>query len=70
MYNGYMKFHFTLSVHQDIYNKGDVFIRVLEQLAQDRMLSDQADWARARDVLEQHEGVARDINLAPDIPLN
>jgi len=57
-----------LEVHQDIYNKGAISIMVLEQLAQDSMLSDRVDWARAGDVLEQHEGVARDITLATKIP--
>lgn len=57
-----------LEVHQDIYNKGDVSIKELEQLAQDRMLSNRVDWARASDVLEQHEGVARDITLSTEIP--
>ena len=31
-------------------------------------LSDRVDWARAGDLLEQHEGVARDITLVLDSP--
>jgi L,D-transpeptidase ErfK/SrfK len=59
-----------LEVHQDIYGEGDVSLSALEQLAQDMLLSDSIDWARASAVLEQHEGVVRDITLFSEIPLN
>ena len=52
-----------LEVHQDIYLNGNVSMEALEQQAQDAMLSDRIDWARATNVLEQHEGIARDVTL-------
>ena len=53
-----------LEVHRDIYNKGDVSIKALEQRAHDAMLSDRIDWSRAKAVLERHEGVVRDVTLS------
>jgi len=55
-----------LEVHRDIYNKGDVPIAVLNQLAHEAMLTDAIDWALAYDALEQGEGVARDVTFLPD----
>lgn len=57
-----------LEAHRDIYNKGDVSMGALERLAHDAMLSDRIDWSRADDVLERHEGVARDVTLFSKIP--
>jgi len=54
-----------LEVHRDIYNKGDVSLKVLERLADDAMLSDRIDWSKAANVLEQVDGVARDVTLSP-----
>ncbi|HSD83572.1 MAG TPA: L,D-transpeptidase family protein, partial [Anaerolineae bacterium] len=52
-----------LEAHRDIYNKSDVSMVALERLANDAMLSDRIDWTRAAEVLEQREGVARDVTL-------
>lgn len=57
-----------LEVHRDIYNKGDVSLMALERLAQDAVLGDRIDWARAAEVLEQREGVARDVTHAAAQP--
>lgn len=56
-----------LEVHRDIYNHGNVTLNALEWLAHDMRLSDRIDWPRAIDVLEQREGVARDVTLGPNI---
>jgi len=56
-----------LEVHQDIYLNGNVSMKALEQQAQDVMLSNRIDWTRATYVLEQHEGIARDITLSTKI---
>lgn len=53
-----------IEAHRDIYGKSDVSIAALEELAQESMLNDRIDWARAAEVLEQQEGVARDVTLA------
>lgn len=52
-----------IEAHRDIYNESDVSLRTLEQLAHDAILSDRIDWSRATDVLEQRDGVARDVTL-------
>lgn len=57
-----------LEVHRDIYNQGDVSLGALEWLAHDAMLSDWIDWSRAADVLEQRDGVARDVTLSFQTP--
>jgi len=59
-----------LEVHQDVYLTGNASLKALEQLANDAMLSDRIDWSLATTVLEQHEGVARDVTLSYEIPLN
>lgn len=53
-----------LEVHRDIYNQSDISMTALEQLANEVMLSDKIDWLRAAEVLEQKDGVARDVTLA------
>ncbi len=57
-----------VEAHRDIYNESDVSLEALEQLAHDAMLSDRIDWARAADVLEQRDGMARDVTLYSQIP--
>jgi len=57
-----------IEVHRDIYHKVDVSLIALEQMAQDEMLSDRIDWSRAADVLEQKDGVARDVTLSSQTP--
>jgi L,D-transpeptidase ErfK/SrfK len=57
-----------LEVHQDIYHNGNVSMEALEQQAQDAMLSDRIDWTRAAIVLEQHEGIAREVTHSSKIP--
>ncbi len=52
-----------VEAHRDIYNKSDVSLAALEQLAHDAMLSDRIDWLRAADVLEQKDSIARDVTL-------
>lgn len=52
-----------VEAHRDIYNKSDVSLAALEQLANDAMLSDRINWLRAAEVLEQKDGIARDVTL-------
>ncbi len=57
-----------LETHRDIYNKSDVSFAALEQLAHEAMLSGRIDWLRAAEVLEQKDGIARDVTLSSQIP--
>ncbi|MDP3678973.1 MAG: hypothetical protein Q8R23_07790, partial [Methylotenera sp.] len=57
-----------IEAHRDIYHKVDVLLDALKQMAYDAMLSDQIDWSRAADVLEQKDGVARDVTLSSQTP--
>lgn len=57
-----------LEVHRDMYNKGDVSLVALERLAQDAMLRDRIDWSKAANVLEQMDGVARNVTLSSQTP--
>ena len=57
-----------LEAHRDIYNESDVTLAALEQLANDAVLSERIDWLRAADVLEQKDGIARDVTLYSPIP--
>ena len=57
-----------VEAHRDIYNESDVSLAALEQLANDAMLSDRINWLHAADVLEQKDGIARDVTLYSQIP--
>jgi len=57
-----------IEAHRDIYHKVDVSLGALEQMAYDAMLSDRIDWSRAADVLEQKDGMARDVTLSSQTP--
>ncbi|MGB7815112.1 MAG: L,D-transpeptidase family protein [Methylotenera sp.] len=59
--------HIFLEVHRDIYNESDVSLAALEQLANNAMLNDRIDWVRASAVLEQMDGIARDVTLYSQI---
>lgn len=52
-----------VEVHQDIYHNGDISMKALEQMALDAMLTERIDWERAKNVLEQRDGIARDVTL-------
>lgn len=56
-----------IEVHRDIYDKADVSLPALQQMARDAMLSDKIDWSQAVKVLEQMDGVARDVTLFPQV---
>jgi len=60
--------HIFLEVHQDIYLNGNVSMEALQQQVQNAMLSDRIDWIRATTMLEQHEGIARDVTFSSKIP--
>jgi L,D-transpeptidase ErfK/SrfK len=57
-----------VEAHRDIYEKSNVSVDALKHLAQDAQLSDRIDWLRAAEVLEQRDGGARDVTLAPPAP--
>ena len=54
-----------LEVNQDIYNKGGVSLKALEELVSDARLGNRIDWSLANAVLKKKDGVARDVTLPP-----
>lgn len=52
-----------LEVNPDVYNEGINVLQVLNKLAEANHLADRIDWQRAAQVVEQQEGLARQINL-------
>lgn len=54
-----------LEVNQDIYNKGGVSLKALEELVSDARLGNRIDWSLANAVLKKQDGVARDVTLPP-----
>lgn len=59
-----------LEVHQDIYQKGDISLAALEKLASDATLSNDIDWEQAKNILELQDGIAHEITLQTNTPLN
>ncbi|MHB8167442.1 MAG: L,D-transpeptidase family protein [Sulfuricella sp.] len=55
-------------VNRDIYNKGVNAFQMLNELAEANHLTNRIDWQKAAQVVEQQEGLARQINLQPDTP--
>lgn len=52
-----------LEVNQDVYSKGVNALQMLKELAEENHLADRIDWQKAAQVVEQQEGLARQINL-------
>lgn len=51
-----------------MYNKGNVSMESLMQIAHDASLNKRIDWVKANDVLLQHKGIAHDVTLETTIP--
>jgi L,D-transpeptidase ErfK/SrfK len=52
-----------LEVHRDVYNKGGNALKDLMELAAANHLANEIDWQKATLIVEQKEGLARQINL-------
>ncbi len=52
-----------LEVNRDVYNKGVNALQMLGELAEANHLADRIDWQKAARVVEQQEGLARQVNL-------
>ena len=52
-----------LEVNRDNYNKGVNALQMLKELAEANHLEDRIEWQKAAQVVEQQEGLARQINL-------
>lgn len=52
-----------LEVNPDAYDQGANALRILVQTAEANHLADRIDWAMAAQVIQKHEGLARQINL-------
>jgi L,D-transpeptidase ErfK/SrfK len=52
-----------LEVNRDVYNKGVNALQMLKELAVANHLEDRIDWQKAAQVVEQQEGLARQISL-------
>ena len=52
-----------LEVNRDVYNKGVNALQMLKELAEANNLADRIDWQKAAQVIEQQEGLAREISL-------
>lgn len=52
-----------LEVHQDIYNKKNVYLLDIQRMASESHLFERIDWGKARLVLAHQEGVVSDITL-------
>jgi len=52
-----------LEVNRDVYNKGVNALQMLEELAEANHLADRIDWQKIAQVVEQQDGLARQINL-------
>lgn len=59
-----------LEVQRDSYNRGDVSMAALEQLAREKSLTERIDWVHAEKVLKLKEGIARDITATPSSGLH
>jgi L,D-transpeptidase ErfK/SrfK len=52
-----------LEVNSDIYNQEPAVEQQLRHLADTEKLTDRIDWQRAEDIIQRHEGIARDITM-------
>lgn len=52
-----------LEVHRDIYHAADVSLAAAKKLAEELMLTDRVNWDSAAEVVERHEGLARDVTF-------
>lgn len=52
-----------LEVHRDIYKKGIVPIKSVEDLAKTQGLSDMIDWSKVQDIIRLKDGLAREVGL-------
>jgi L,D-transpeptidase ErfK/SrfK len=52
-----------LEVNADIYNQQSAIEQEMRQLSEAEQLTDRIDWQRAEDIIQRHEGIARDITL-------
>lgn len=50
-----------LEVHRDIYEAADVSLETVRKMARELMLINTVDWEKAAEVINRHEGVARDV---------
>jgi len=57
----FIEAHQNIYKNQRAYQKLDVSLKSLEQWANDAMLTERIDWERAKQVLEQRDGIARDV---------
>ena len=57
----FVEAHQNIYKNQRAYRKLDASLKALEQMANDAMLSERIDWERAKHVLEQRDGIARDV---------
>jgi len=57
----FIEAHQNIYKNQRAYQKLDVSLNALEQWANDAMLTERIDWERAKQVLEQRDGIARDV---------
>lgn len=55
-----------LEVNPDAYNKGVNALQILTELARANRLTDRIDWRKAAQVIQRHEGLAKQINLEAD----
>lgn len=56
-----------LEVNPDVYTEGTNVVQTLLQTAMANHLSDHIDWVKAAQVIQKHEGLARQINLEEQI---
>jgi len=52
-----------LEVHRDIYHAADVSLAAVKKLAEEMMLTDRVNWDSAAEIVERHEGLARDVTF-------
>ena len=52
-----------LEVHRDIYKKGIVPIKIVEDVAKTQGLTDMIDWSKVQDIIRLKEGLAREVGL-------
>ena len=53
-----------LEANRDIYNKGVNGLQIIKELAAANRLTNRVDWQKAASVVQQQEGLARQINLS------
>lgn len=55
-----------LEVHGDYYQRVPNYLQALQTLAKNQQLTDRLDWVRAKQVLKERDGIAREVTKPPE----